>query len=90
MDLKPRSGLRGLLSNKNNGQSSKDALKEQPTSKTPPPLPPTLDAALQPMPNLRRKRPVEELEEDEVGHEKAKHQKKAKKLKEKRIRFVDS
>ena len=73
MDLKPRSGLRGLLSNRNKGQSSKDTPKEQPTSKAPPPLPPTSDAALQPMPNLKRKRPVEELEEGEVGREKAKH-----------------
>ena len=40
MDLKPRSGLRGLLSNRNKGQSSKDALKEHATSKLPPPLPP--------------------------------------------------
>ena len=74
MDLKPRSGLRGLLSNRNKGQSSKDAPKEQPTSKAPPPLPPSSDPALQPMPNLSRKRPVEELEEGEVGPEKAKGQ----------------
>ena len=74
MDLKPRSGFRGLLSNRNKGQSSKDATKEQPISKAPPPpLPSTSDAALQPIPNLRRKRPVEELEEGEVGREKAKH-----------------
>ena len=47
MDLKPRSGLRGLLSSRNRGQSSKDVPKEQPTSKAPPPpLPPTSDAAL--------------------------------------------
>ena len=63
MDLKSRSGLRGLLSNRNKGQSSRDAQKEQATSKVPPPLPPTTDAALQPMPNLRQKRLVEELEE---------------------------
>ena len=63
MDLKPRSGLRDLLSNRNKGKSSRDAPKEQATSKAPPPLPPTTDAALQPMPNLRRKRLVEELEE---------------------------
>ena len=61
MDLKPRSGLRGLLSNRNKRQSSKDVPKEQPTSKAPPPPPPTSDAALQSRPNLRRKRPVEEL-----------------------------
>ena len=94
MDLKPRSGLRGLLSSMNKGQSSKDVPKEQPTSKAPPPpLPPTSDAALQPIPNLRRKRLVEELEEGEVGLEKAKPQKKGKETKEpreKRTRFVDS
>ena len=90
MDLKPRSGLRGLLSNRNKGQSSRDAPKEQATSKMPPPLPPTTDAALQPMPNLRWKRPVEELEEGEVGPEKAKHQKKGKEPKKKRTRSVDS
>ena len=72
MDLKPRSGLQGLLSNRNKGQSSRDAPKEQATSKLPPPLPFTTDPALQPLPNLRRKRPVEELEEGEVGLEKAK------------------
>ena len=94
MDLKPMSDLKGLLSNRNKGQSSKDALKEQPNSKAPPhPLPPTSDAALQLMPNLRRKRPVEELEEGEVGHEKAKPQKKGKETKEpkeKRTRSIDS
>ena len=46
MDLKPRSGLRGLISNKNKGQSSKDAPKEQTTSKAPSPFPPTSDQAL--------------------------------------------
>ena len=39
MDLKPRSGLKGLMSNKNKGQSSKDAPKAQaPASLPPPPL----------------------------------------------------
>ena len=75
MDLKQRSGLRGLIANRNKGQSSKDVPKEQPTSKAPPPPPPTSDVALQPMPNLRRKRPVRELEEGEVGQEKTKPQK---------------
>ena len=90
MDLKPRFGLKGLLSNRNQGQSSKDAPKKQPTSKTPPPLPPSSDPTLQPMPNLRWKRLVEELEEGEVGLEKAKHQKKGKEPKDKRTRSVDS
>ena len=88
--MKPSSGLRGLLSNRNKGQSSRDAPKEQATSKAPPPLPPITDPALQPLPNLRRKRPTEELEEGEVGPEKAKHQKKGKETKEKRTRSVDN
>ena len=46
MDLKPRSDLRGLLSNKNKGQSSKDAPKEQALAKLPPPLPLSTDPAL--------------------------------------------
>ena len=90
MDLKPRSGLRGLLSNRNKGQSSRDAPKEQATSKLPPPLPSTTDLALQPLPNLRWKRPVKELEEGRVGSEKAKQQKKGKEPKEKRTKFIDS
>ena len=90
MDLKPRSGPRGLLSNRNKGQSSRDAPKEQATSKVPPPLPPTADATLQPIPNLRWKSLVEELEESEVGPEKAKHQKKGRKPKDKRTRSIDN
>ena len=90
MDLKPRSGFRGLLSNRNKGQSFRDAPKEQATSKLPPPLPSITDPALQPLPNLRRKRPVEELEEGEVGLEKAKQQKKGKEPKEKRTKSVNS
>ena len=46
MDLKPRSGLKGLLSNRNKGQFSKDAPKEQVPTKLPPPLPPSTDPAL--------------------------------------------
>ena len=58
MDLKPRTGLRGLLSNRTKGQSSKAVSKEQAATKAPAPplLPPSSDAVLQPMPNLRRKR----------------------------------
>ena len=91
MDLKPRSGLKGLMSNRNKGQSSKDALKEQVLAKIPPPPPPSsTDPALQPFPNLRRKRPVEELEEGEVGRQKAKQQKKGKEPKDKRTKSIDS
>ena len=90
IDLKPRSGLRGLLSNRNKGQSSKDALKEQVLAKLPPPPLPSIDPTLQPLPNLRRKRPVEELEESEVGPQKAKQRKKGKEPKDKRTKSIDS
>ena len=43
MDLKPRFGLRALMSNRNKGKSSKDAPKEQvPASLPPPPTNPAL------------------------------------------------
>ena len=45
MDLKSRSGLRGLMSNRNKGQSSKDALKEQVPASLPPPHLPSTDPA---------------------------------------------
>ena len=95
MDLKPRAGLRGLMSNRSKGQSSKDALKEQAAKKAPAPplLPPSSDAPLQPMPNLRRKRQVEETEEGEIGREKAGPQKKGKETREsrdKRTRSTDT
>ena len=90
MDLKPRSGLRGLLSNRNKGQSSKDAPKKQVPAKLPLPLPPSINLALQPLLNLRRKRPMEELEEGEVGPQKAKQQKKGKEPKDKRTKSIDS
>ena len=67
MDLKPRSGLKGLMSNRNKGQSSKDNPKEQAPTSLPPPPPPPTDPGLQANPNLRRKRPIDELEEGEVG-----------------------
>ena len=94
MDLQPRTGLRGLLSNRSKGQTSREVPKGQMVPKAPVPLPPpSLDAALQPMPNLRRKRSVEETEEGEVAREKAGPKKKGKETKEpreKRTRSTES
>ena len=68
MDLKPRSSLKGLMANRNKGQSSQDAPNVQVSvSLPPPPLPPPTDPRLQANLNLRRKRPVDDLEEGEVG-----------------------
>ena len=66
MDLKPRPGLKGLMSNRNKGQFSKDAPKVQAPTSLPLPRSPPTDPGLQANPNLRRKRPVDELEEGEV------------------------
>lgn len=94
MDLQPRTGLRGLLSNRSKGQTSKEVSKGQIVPKAPaPPPPPSSGVALQPMPNLRRKRPVEETEEGEVAREKARPKKKGKETKEpreKRTRSTES
>ncbi|XP_050258138.1 uncharacterized protein LOC126703223 [Quercus robur] len=94
MDLQPRTGLRGLLSNRSKGQTSKEVSKGQTVPKAPvPPPPPSSDTALQPVPNLRRKRPVEETEEGEVSREKAGPKKKGKETKEpreKRTRSTES
>ncbi|XP_050242280.1 uncharacterized protein LOC126691264 [Quercus robur] len=94
MDLQPRTGLRGLLSNRSKGQTSMEVSKGQTVPKAPaPPPPPSSGAALKPMPNLRRKRPVEETEEGEVAREKAGPKKKGKETKEpreKRTRSTES
>ncbi|XP_050241033.1 uncharacterized protein LOC126689917 [Quercus robur] len=94
MDLQPRTGLRGLLSNRSKGQTSKEISKGQVVSKAPAlPPPPSSGAALKPMPNLKRKRPVEEAEEGEVAREKAGPKKKGKETKEpreKRTRSTES
>ena len=68
MDLKPRTGLKGLLANRNKGLTSKEVPKTQvpPNLPLPPPLPPT-DLGLKANPNLRKKRPVEDLKEGGVA-----------------------
>ena len=63
MDLKLRPSLKALMSNRNKGQSSKDAPKVKAPASLPPPLPPPTDLGLQANPNLGRKRSVDELKE---------------------------
>ena len=71
MDLKQRISLRGLMASRNKGQTLKEALKAQVTSALPP-LPPSLptDLELKAIPDLRKKRSNEDLEEGEVGLQK--------------------
>ena len=92
MDLKPRSSLKGLLSNRNRGSTSKEVPKTQvpPSLPFPPPLPPT-DPRLKAIPNLRKKRTIEDLEEGEVEPQKGtKQQKRGQDPKGKRAKSVES
>ena len=84
--------LRDLMAARNKGSTSKEVPKSQfpPILPPPPPLPPT-DLRLHAIPNMKKKRPVQELEEGEVVPQKGtKQQKMAKDLRDKRSTSVDS
>ena len=67
MDIKPRKGLKGLLTTRNKGRSSKDVPKSQvPANLSPPPPLPVTSVGLLLYPNLKKKRKVQELEKGEV------------------------
>ena len=88
MDQKNRLGLRGLLA-KNKGGSSKKAPKTQPLE-IPSPPPPT-DPGLLAMPNLKKRRLDQGLEEGElVPRKENKQQKTTRDPRAKRGSFVDS
>ena len=92
MDLKQRTGLKGLLANRNKGST----LKEAPKTQVPPNLPPSppqvpADLGLKANPNLRKKMKIKDLEEGDVGPQKgAKQQKKTREPKDKRAKSVES
>ena len=89
MDQKKRPGLKGLLASRNKGGSSKEAPKTQPPV-IPPPLPP-IDLGLLAVPNLKKRRPDQELEEGELAPQKKnKQQKVAKDPRDKKGNFVDN
>ena len=80
------------MAERNKGSSSKEAPKSQvpPTLPSPPPSPPT-DLGLNAMKDLKKKRPVQDLEEGEVAPQKGtKQQKTTKDPKDKRSSSVDS
>ena len=61
-------GLRELLATRNIGSISKEVLKSKlPPTLPPPPLLPPIDLELHTNPNLKKKRPVQKLEEREVA-----------------------
>ena len=85
-------GLRELMAARNKVPTSKEAPKSQvpPILPPPPPLPLT-NLRLHAIPNLKKKRPVQELEEGEVALQKdTKQQKVAKDPRDKRSTFVDN
>ena len=89
MDQKKRHDLRGLLA-KSRGGSSKEAHKTQPLPEIPVPPPPT-DLGLQAMPNLKKRRPDQGLEEGEiVPRKEGKQQKTNRDPEDKRGSSVDS
>lgn len=68
MDLKQRTGLKGLMANRNKGQTSKEALKAQVTPNLLPPPPSLLtNLRLKAIPDLRKKSPAKDLEKGEVA-----------------------
>lgn len=67
MDLKKRPSLRGLIANRNKGANPTEILKAQVSANLPPP--PT-DLKLYVNPDLKKKRPMQELEEGEVASQK--------------------
>ena len=64
MSLNPRKGLRDLMARRNKGFTSKHVPKSQIPSSLP--FPPTIDLSLLPIPNLKKKRKEQELEEGKV------------------------
>ena len=92
MDLKQRKGLKGLLADRNKWSTSKEVPKTQVLTNLPPPLPPPfIDLGLLTIPNLKKKRPMQDLEEGEVAPQKgSKQQRTTKNPKDKRATFVES
>ena len=60
------------MANRNKGKSFRDVPKTQVPASLPSSPSPPIDLGLQANPNLRRKRPVDDLEEGEVRLQKAK------------------
>ena len=90
---KGNKSLRELMASRGKVSTSQEAAKFQVPTELPPPPPPQIptDLGLKPIPDLKKKRPVEVLEEGEVGPQKGtKQQKVAKDARDIRSQFVDS
>ena len=84
--------LRDLMATRNKGPSSQEAPKSQVAPTLPlPRLLPLTDLGLHALPNLKKKRPVQELKEGEVASQKGtKQQKTTRGPKDKRSSLVDN
>ena len=89
MDQEKRPGLKSLLASRNKGGSSKEAPKTQPPAIPVPPLPTEL--GLLAMPNLKKRRPDQDVEEGElIPWKENKQQKMTKGPRDRRGPFVES
>ena len=88
MDLKKRSSLRGLMASRGKGATPPEAPKVQ-TLVNLPPLPP-VDQGPCANPDLKKKRPIQELEEGDMLPQKGVKQYKAKDHCDKRSKSVES
>ena len=66
MDLKQRTGLKGLLANRNKGSSSKEVPKTQVPPNLPPHFLPVTAVGLLPNPDLKKKRKVPKMGKGEM------------------------
>ena len=75
---KGNKSLRELIASRGKVSTSQEAAKFQVPTELPPPPPPQIptDLGLKPIPDLKKKRPVEVLEEGEVGPQKGTKQQK--------------
>ena len=91
MDPKQITALKGLLANRNKGSTSKEAPKTQVHPSLPPPPSPSIDLELHANPNLKKKRPVQNIEEGEVAPQRGtKQQRTTKDPKDKKANSVES
>ena len=91
MDLKKRPILKGLMANRGKGVTPPEALKTQTSANLPPPPPlPLVDQGPRVNPNLKKKRPSQELEEGEMPPQRGVKQQKTKNHRDKRSKSVES
>ena len=91
MDLKKRPSLKGLIANRNKGATPPEVPKVQTSANLPlPPFHPLADLGPCVNPDLKKKRPPQELEEGEMLLQRCTKQQKSKGLRDKRAKSMDS